>query len=210
MQDISDNAQGPTLYLVRHGETDWNEENRIQGRKDRPLTEKGKLQAKRVAEKLIHLDVDKIYTSPLIRAKETSQIISTLHTTEIYEDERLLEADHGDLEGITRDDFKSKFQDNLISHGKLTREERLKNRVAPGCETIHEISERVTPCLLEIATKETGVVVVVCHGFVMRALLIVHGGFDDRALLVRNGGMVAFSKTLEVIGHVGVEERSWI
>lgn len=210
MQETNDIAQETVIYLVRHGETDWNVENRIQGRRDLPLNEKGKKQAKRVAENLLHINIDTIYTSPLSRAKETSKIIAGLHTSPILEDERLVEADHGDLEGITRDEFKKRFQDNLIAHSKLSREERLKNQIAPGCESVHEISERVTPCLKEITLKAKGVTVVVCHGFVMRALLIVHGGFDDRALLVRNGAVVAFSSDLKVVGHVGVEERSWI
>ena len=65
------------LYLVRHGETVWNFENRIQGASDVPLNEKGREQAQDLANKLQEIKFFKIFSSPLVRALETAKILST-------------------------------------------------------------------------------------------------------------------------------------
>jgi broad specificity phosphatase PhoE len=64
------------IYVVRHGQTDWNLEGRFQGRIDIPLNEKGKNQAKKTKEKLEGIEFDKVFSSPLKRALETAQIIT--------------------------------------------------------------------------------------------------------------------------------------
>ena len=64
------------IYVVRHGQTDWNLEGRFQGRIDIPLNEKGKSQAKKTKEKLEGIKFDKVFSSPLKRALETAKIIT--------------------------------------------------------------------------------------------------------------------------------------
>src|SRR3989338_10840636 len=64
-----------TLYIVRHGETEWNVKDRIQGHKDSPLTSQGIRQAYDVAEKLKHIQFDAIFSSDLLRVKRTVEII---------------------------------------------------------------------------------------------------------------------------------------
>jgi len=64
-----------TLLLVRHGETDWNAEGRLQGHTDRPLNDYGRRQAKELADRLAGEGADAIYTSDLVRAKATAEII---------------------------------------------------------------------------------------------------------------------------------------
>jgi len=88
------------LYLVRHGETDWNVEKRIQGRTDRPLNENGRRQADAVAQFLVEAPLDIVASSDLMRASETADAIAKLHPSAMrLIDGRFDEMCFGDLEG---------------------------------------------------------------------------------------------------------------
>ena len=76
------------IYIVRHGETDWNKEHRIQGHVDIPLNDQGKLDAKKAKDKLKKVKFDVVFSSPLSRAYETAKIITD---NEIIIDKRLME-----------------------------------------------------------------------------------------------------------------------
>ena len=84
------------IYVVRHGQTDWNKEKRIAGRVDVELNEIGIAQAKITAEKLKDIKFDYVFSSPLKRAMQTAQIITK---QKIIQDARLIERSNGDLEG---------------------------------------------------------------------------------------------------------------
>src|SRR5699024_8577625 len=93
-----------TIYLLRHGETAWNAEgNRYCGRTDLPLTEKGLEQAEVVRKKLEQTSFDAIYSSPLIRARHTAEIVSG--KKEVATDKRLIETDFGKWEGKQKEKF---------------------------------------------------------------------------------------------------------
>ena len=105
-------ADGPTqLLLVRHGQTTGNQERLLHGRTDSPLSELGLEQAQRVAER-IHREfaVDQIAASPLVRAKNTAEIIGHPHamSPELIHD--LIEMDFGDLEGFTFERVLAEYQ----------------------------------------------------------------------------------------------------
>ena len=91
------------VYLMRHGQTDWNKEYRLQGATDIPLNEEGRRQAKEAAEKMRDIPFECVYSSPLIRAKETAQIISAFHDIPTVVDDRLKEMSFGIYEGTTPD-----------------------------------------------------------------------------------------------------------
>ena len=99
------------FYYTRHGQTVWNVENKICGVTDSPLTEKGRLQAKELAEKILAegLQIDEILYSPLSRAKDTALIISELCGIPATEEIRLKEQAFGKWEGTPRDglDFRA-------------------------------------------------------------------------------------------------------
>ena len=78
------------LYIVRHGETDWNRIHRVQGRTDIPLNDYGRRLARETAEGMKEVRIDLGYTSPLLRAKETAQIILADRGVPLYEDSRTL------------------------------------------------------------------------------------------------------------------------
>ena len=87
------------LYMVRHGETDWNKARRIQGQVDIPLNEFGRRLAKKTALGLADVPFDLCYTSPMSRAKETAKLILQGRETPVIEDERIIEMAFGEFEG---------------------------------------------------------------------------------------------------------------
>ena len=84
------------IYFVRHGQTEWNKIGRMQGHIDIELNDEGKMQAQIVKEKLKDIKFDKVFSSPLKRAKETAEIISN---QQVIVDDRLIERYNGELEG---------------------------------------------------------------------------------------------------------------
>ena len=93
------------LYITRHGETQWNREKRIMGRCDEPLNETGIAQAYELKEKLKDYDYDLIICSPLIRTRQTAEIINEDRNIEIVYDERIIERDFGEFDGAHKDEF---------------------------------------------------------------------------------------------------------
>ena len=89
------------LYVVRHGETIWNKEHKVQGMTDIPLTEKGREEAKELKDLIKSLNIDVVISSPLIRTRETAKIIT--ETLPINTDDRIRERDWGLNEGADTD-----------------------------------------------------------------------------------------------------------
>jgi len=94
------------LILVRHGETDWNKQRRVQGLSNLGLNETGRKQADALAQVLRKEKVDVIYTSPLRRARETAQAISRFHRVEVVTIDGLKELDVGEVDGMTYEEMK--------------------------------------------------------------------------------------------------------
>jgi broad specificity phosphatase PhoE len=90
-----------TLLLVRHGETDWNAAGRLQGQTDRPLSEFGRGQARKLAGELVGEELEAIYSSDLSRARETAEIIGERLGLPVVLDPDLREKDWGTWEGLT-------------------------------------------------------------------------------------------------------------
>lgn len=96
------------IYLVRHGQTDWNVEHRTQGHLDIPLNETGRNEARICKEKLANIKIDKIISSDLSRAKETAAIINENFSLPITYDSRIRELNFGDLQGVLAKDISDK------------------------------------------------------------------------------------------------------
>jgi broad specificity phosphatase PhoE len=89
------------LLLVRHGETDWNADGRLQGQTDRPLSDFGRTQARQLAEELAGEELEAIYSSDLARARETAEILAEHVGLPVLLDPDLREKDWGTWEGLT-------------------------------------------------------------------------------------------------------------
>jgi len=163
---------GTHLYIVRHGETVWNTQDKMQGVKDSPLTEKGIIHAGSMGEKLKTLDADfkTIYTSDLGRASETSRLINNHLDIEIVPDERLRERDMGVFEGhswdYVRENYKEDFK-MLVSDDD--------SYEIPDGESRADYRDKVISFLEYIAEKHTGenVLAVTHRGFINFMLRII-------------------------------------
>jgi broad specificity phosphatase PhoE len=146
------------LYLVRHGETEWNAARRIQGRTDIPLNDTGRAQARQAAELLARRRWQGVYTSPLGRAHETARIIADrLGLAGVTDIDALVERDYGEAEGMGFDEIEALYPEGVR---------------APGQETREEVAARVVPALLELAERHPGErLVIVSHGGAIRAVL---------------------------------------
>lgn len=144
------------ICLVRHGETDWNAQGKIQGRTDIPLNELGKQQAKECRDFLSQSNWDVIISSPLKRAKQTAEIINEGLHIPLIEMEEFQERSFGDAEGMPLDERIRKFPDRNYPN----QEERsdLQARLLKGIKQIH-------------STYRDKKVLLVAHGAVINAIL---------------------------------------
>jgi broad specificity phosphatase PhoE len=154
------------LYLVRHGETDWNAAGRWQGHTDIPLNARGRAQARVVADTLRHTPLAGIVSSDLSRARETAQIIAASLGTEVISLEPdLRERAFGPFEGLTGDEC-------LRLHPEAWRAWR-QERVAPsGAEDPPTLAARVARGLSRVAedvARDDAAALVVTHGGALRA-----------------------------------------
>jgi broad specificity phosphatase PhoE len=148
-----------TLILARHGETDWNRENRFQGHADPPLNRLGRRQSAELAASLAGEDLARVYTSPLRRAAETAEIVARALGLELEEVEALREIDVGWWSGLTRDEVSERFPEEYARwlgrapHGY------------EGGETYDELAARVVPALRMLAERHPSAgILVVTHG----------------------------------------------
>jgi broad specificity phosphatase PhoE len=144
------------IILVRHGETDWNRENRIQGGLDIPLNGQGKGQARDIASKLAHTDIRYIYSSRLSRALETAIEIAKLHKLEVLTDPRLNELRQRKWEGMKVSKVRRLYPDFY------SRWEKDPTSVTPpGGENIREAFQRAREFWNEnvLPRERTGVIV---------------------------------------------------
>lgn len=149
---------GPRLLLVRHGETEWNRQQQFQGQIDIPLNENGLKQAQQVAEFLKDIQIDSAITSPLLRPKETAEIILQAHPdVKLQLDEQLKEIAHGLWEGKFESEIEQKFP-GMLSQWKNAPEtvqmpegenlEDVWNRSIPAWEAIVKSIPPNTTCLV--------------------------------------------------------------
>jgi len=147
---------------VRHGETSWNQERRIQGgSSDVELSEVGKEQAARVGLALKNTEIDAIYSSPLKRALETAQAIADHHNLKVQVEPDLREMEVGDLEGVSIAELGTTFSQFLLNWRQGMGTEKL-----PGGESMAELAYRVWAIIQSIKSKhDDGNIVVVSHFF---------------------------------------------
>ena len=157
-----------TLYIVRHGETDWNKMGKYQGITDVPLNENGLNQAKACGEALKDITFDRILSSDLSRALVTAETIRGNRTTPITVDKRLRELNFGDWEAMLFSDIESRWP-GLIDEMYL-RPHLVK---VPNGESFKDLQDRAWAGLEEFLNEndEEETLLVKCHGGTIRTLL---------------------------------------
>lgn len=162
------------LYLVRHGETEWNRASKVQGSTDIELSREGIKQARLLAEKLTGEDIDLIYSSSLKRALGTAEIAAGCLSRKIVKSEKYHEICLGPWEGMTINEIKEKYGE----HFRIYREDPANFRL-PGAETFIELAERTYNAILEIVNRHKGKnILLVSHGTAIKAAIIKILGID--------------------------------
>jgi alpha-ribazole phosphatase len=153
------------LLLIRHGQTNWNLEQRFQGQSDIPLNETGRKQAQALADRLSAEHFDAVYSSDLKRATETANIITQMSGCK--PDLRLREVHFGDWEGLTYDEIKAKHPVTLAAW-----EADIFKNAPPNGETLEGLSVRVQSMLDELREKHDDQnILIVAHGGVLQTLI---------------------------------------
>jgi probable phosphoglycerate mutase len=157
------------IWLARHGETAENAEGRVQGSLDPPLSERGREQARALAGEVAVLDLRALYTSQLMRARETAAIVGARIGLEPVVDERLAESRRGAWEGRLLRDIEQEESDAYAAWQRGGAEFRF-----PGGESLGEHVARVADALAEVEAGPLPALVV-CHGGTVRAALVARG-----------------------------------
>lgn len=156
-----------TLYAVRHGETDYNQEDRVQGSRDSILTEFGRNQARSLAEHFRDIPLSAIYSSPLKRARETADTIAEAVGLGVEVHDDLHELRCGEFEGLIYEEIKRTRWDEFL--------EWLQNPeyAVPGGESMNQLYSRVSAAMKEIlaGVADGSQIAVVSHAGVVRMTL---------------------------------------
>lgn len=166
------------LYIVRHGETQWNAEGRWQGWLDSSLTPKGQQQARHAAALLKDVHPQALYCSDAGRARQTAAIIGEAVGLTPIPEAALRERFYGDYEGLTSNEIDERFPGTRYEAG---RDRRDTWRPIAG-ETLVEVSARVIAGLRLLAEQHPGeTIIAVTHAGVLRVLdaLVTHQSLDD-------------------------------
>jgi probable phosphoglycerate mutase len=144
----------PTVYLARHGETEWSKSGRHTGRTDLPLTPKGEDDARRIGARLAGVTFAHVLSSPLQRARRTAELAGFAPVI----DPGLMEWDYGEYEGLRTAEIRDRRPNwELFRDG------------CPGGESVQAIADRVDPVVARLKAL-TGDVLVFAHGHVLRVL----------------------------------------
>lgn len=146
------------IYMIRHGQTDWNLNQQIQGQKDIPLNRTGRAEADLSAQKIQSLIIKQVISSDLIRAKETAEIVNKYLNKQISFDKRLREINYGNIEG------KQKKEISLTEWSVFNQSPAIL-----GAESFEEVYQRVQSFCSDLLNKQD--VLLVTHGGIIRMLM---------------------------------------
>jgi len=164
------------VFMVRHGATELSAEDRFAGATDVALSDEGRAQASRLAQRLQDDHITAVYSSPMSRTLETARIVATPHALQCVNEPGLREIDHGRWEGLTRADVETRFAD------EYARWEEDPFTVAPvGGECGLDVMARALPVIRRIVESHLGEnVLIVSHKATIRLVIASLLGFDAR------------------------------
>ena len=162
---VSDRSTPSRVYLARHGETAYNHEGRFQGQQQVPLNDTGRAQAAELAKRAVSYGFQALWCSPLLRARETADIVAAAVALEPKEDARLMETDAGEWTDRTFADVRAQAPELFDAFAAAD-----PGFAFPGGESFTEQEVRVNAALDRV---QAGMLptLVVCHGMVIRAAL---------------------------------------
>lgn len=164
------------LYLIRHGATQLTAEDRFSGAENVFLSEEGRAQAERLAQRLADDDIAAIYTSPLDRTMKTANILAKPHQITPIQRDGLREISHGHWEGMSRKDVEQNFREEYLAW-----EEDPFTFAPEGGESGISVLARALPVIREIVvTHADKNIAVVSHKATIRLILSSLLGFDER------------------------------
>lgn len=157
------------LFLVRHAEATANPDLRYLGSRDDPLTERGRWQARQLADAFASIPVAAVYTSPLTRAVDTASAIAHVHRIPYISDPRLVEGAMGTWEGLRRAEILARSPEDAAHHQRWETEPTC---APPGGESLAHVQTRVVAFVQDLTTRHAGAsAVVVSHVGPIKALL---------------------------------------
>ena len=178
------------ILVTRHGQTDWNLQQRVMGKVDEPLNQKGIEQAYITKQKVNDYNIDLIICSPLERAKQTAKIINEDKQIDIIYDDRIIERDFGEFEGLKYDEYDNEILWDYYKNKQYEKAECMKNffdRIYSFCEDM----EKNYPNLN---------ILLVTHGGVSVALNcyfndnIPEGSLSNTGLFLKNCEVAVYNK----------------
>jgi alpha-ribazole phosphatase len=162
------------FILIRHGETIWNRESRYHGQADVPLNDEGRIQARKLSERLKNERIDVIYASDLQRAVETAETIAKPHSLKVNTVKEMRELSLGIWEGFKYNEIQKKWPEEFEKWGKDPHFVK-----PPSGESLSELCDRVSGFLRKAAEKHIREnVAIVTHAGPIRALLAVILGLE--------------------------------
>ena len=175
------------LYMVRHGQTASSRENRFSGSSDPPLTEVGEAMALAFARAYASVDWQAIYTSPMLRTRQTADAVCRLTGLQAVVEDGLKEIDYGEWEGLRQADVKERWPEAFAywAHD-------VASRGTPGGETAFQVAARAMRVVEEIRSRhEQGNVLIVSHKATLRVITCALLGLDVRLFRERIAQPVA-------------------
>jgi broad specificity phosphatase PhoE len=164
------------VFMVRHGATVLSAEDRFAGVTDVELSEEGREQARRLADRLSHAKITAVYASPLGRTVETARILAAPHDLEVQTCDGFREISHGHWEGMTRREVEEKFPEEMAEWEKDPY-----TFAPPGGESGLAVTARALPALIDLVREHPGEkILIVSHKATIRLLLSSLLGFDPR------------------------------
>jgi broad specificity phosphatase PhoE len=156
------------VYIVRHGETEWNAQGRIQGHTDIYLSEKGREQARAVARRLAEVPFDAAYSSDLSRTRETAQIVLGERNIPLHSTPQLREYNKGVFEGLTVHEYSLRYpelyQASLVNDPDFAPD---------GGETIRQTTARMAQFVAQLRERHLDdTILIVGHGGSLRSLIV--------------------------------------
>ncbi len=153
------------IYLVRHGKTDWNVENRIMGSNDIPLNETGIQEITKAAHFLKGKGIKKIFSSPVNRCVESAQIIANTLRCDIETDNGLRETEFGDWVGKIYDDLKKEVDFRAYYEFPY-------DKVIPNGESFSEFYDRVIDSFIKISEENTQDLIIATHADPIKTIIL--------------------------------------